>query len=606
LRPDAGAPISKIGSTGRYFKNFVRFLDAYRWLAVYHLKPNWILVLSVAALSFLSAVSQALTIGFVAYTLDFIQSPRSLGIGFIDSILDNPKSSLLLFGILLALISVGGTWSRYRAALFCRRVGRLFHERVLSESVSRVNSLNAIPASLGLLDEATLQRSIGRNGAILGRTTESLVRMIEPMLRLGVGVGILIYIDWRMGFVLIPLVMLMFPGLYAVNARLRRVSDVFYESSTPTMGRHVREIVQFINSQNVDQYGGRGHRIDESLKGDDTMTTYLDELDSMTLASQRVQFILNSINATALGLALVGAGYLASRGEIRWSEAMASLMALWQIQQASLQCGSNLSMLTRFYSFIVKTRKLMSIAPLPTVVSDETTLSALGDTPVFLSCEDGLSAGYHEMQLTPGDRVYLVTDTALDRLNFIRLLEPLSDASGRTAKEFVGMASFVSSRYRVFDENFEQATNAGPKKCVSTLLEDLGLKEEIRDLGITPKTRLEQRHWAQMSGPLRAALTLISATRSPCEILVCDGRLLHGLAPAVSDRLLDIFDDRILLIHHASNRLKRALTDRFIVVEQGLIRGMGDEQWFREISGDICFGAANASAELVHLENDDF
>lgn len=570
----------------RFVTRVRNFARAYAWLAATHLRRHIGLVIGVAGFGILSAVAQGGVIGFVALALKTVQNPHKIGVPGVDDLLARPSVALVLFGICLAMISGLGTLARYNAARFCRRIGRLFHERIVSDSLALMHAIPAFPASLGFQDEGQFQRAVTRNGAVLGRTTESFVRMIEPSLRLTVCVGILFAIDARLLFILVPLFGLLLPVFYISGMRLRQGAESFYEESTVEFGRRVRDVVQYLNSQNVADTPEERDRVRRIVDDAPDVRLYLDQFDAMTLASERVQFMVNSASATVLGFALIGAGWLAADGAIEWSQAMASLMALWQVQSAAQQVGANLSMLNRFYPFITQSRRVLSAARPEHAPRDAATLAG-AHAPVSLRFPRAPDDGPEPVQLGPGDRACLVCDVPLDRIGLEGVLRPLVGPTGKPLDWWHANARFVSSRYRVLHRPLAEVLAAAPGDEYRGLLADLGVAEEVTSaMGATDKLMVPA-HWAALSGPARAALTLLPALADHRPILLCDGRLVHGLRRDISARLLDLFADRLVLLHFHEPTTRLYLASTFIVCREQRFLGAGSSEWYAALAPSL-------------------
>lgn len=578
----------------RFVARARNFLSAYSWLAKSHLRRHLLLVIGVAVLGFLSAAAQGTVIAFVAKALDVVQNPREIGIEGVDRLLATPAIALTLFGICLTVIAGIGTIARYNAARCCRRLGRLFHERIIADSLALLSGTPALPASLGFEDEAQFQRAVTRNGAVLGRTTESFVRMIEPMLRLLVGVGILAAIDARLCVILVPLGGLLLPALYVSGMRLRRGAESFYEESTVGFGRSVREIVQYLNSRNTDDGQGEQDRILAMVRDAEGTRDYLNEFDAMTLASERVQFIVNSVSATVLGFSLIASGWLAAEGHIAWGEAMASLLALWQIQSAAQQCGANLSMLNRFYPFIAQSRRVLS-----ETLSDPA-LPIDGDA-VCITMPSADPKRLEPFHLRAGDRACLIGDVGLDRIGFDAVLSPLATASGRPLDWWHANARFINSRFRVLHRTVPEIFASAPGIDAETLSHDLGIDDELAHAGGGHDAIVTPEHWASLTGSARALLTLIAAVSDPHPILICDGRLVHGLHPDAFSRLTGLFSDRILLLYFSEPTDRVRLAPVFAVCRKGRFLGAGSSEWYTDIMPTL----GRAKLSVTPIEDDD-
>lgn len=584
VAPPARAKPRESSRAARLVARARNFTAAYAWLTATHLRRHIGLVIGVAGLGFLSAVAQGGVIGFVVLSLRTVQNPHKVGIPGIDELLARPGTALVVFGICLTAISGLGTLARYNAARCCRRIGRLFHERIIADSIALMHAIPAFPASLGFQDEGQFQRAVTRNGAVLGRTTESFVRMIEPTLRLVVGIGILFIIDARLAFILVPLFGLLLPVLYISGMQLRRGAESFYEESTVEFGRRVRDVVQYLNSQNVADTPEERVRVREMVNEASDVRLYLDQFDAMTLASEKVQFMVNSASATVLGLALIGAGWLATSGQIEWSQAMASLMALWQVQSAAQQVGANLSMLNRFYPFITQTRRVLSAERPDQPVPASAVVPGTARDEVGISLPRAAGDGTDAVHLGPGDRACLVCDVPLDRIRLEGVLRPLVGPTGRPMAWWHANARFVSNRYRVLHRPLSELLATAPGTDYRGLLDDLGVAGEVNNATGADDAPMTPAHWASLSGPARAVLSLLPALADRRPILLCDGRLIHGLRRDISARLMDLFTDRLVLIHFSDPTTRLYLAPTFIVCREQRFLGAGSPEWYAAIA----------------------
>jgi len=557
-----------------------RFLSAYSWLIGVHFVPNWRLVLLIVVQSGIAALAQAGVIGFVAIVVARIENPATTGFGWIDEILTDQWRSLLFAGGTLAMITCIGAASSYGAAVLSRRLGRRLHEYCGSEVMNRLREIDSIPPGMEI-DETLVQRLVTRNGMLLGRTTEVLVSLAEPLLRFLVAVALLVIVDGRLAWVIVPLLLLMAPALHLISRRVKRGAERFYENAAPEMGRHVRLLVMSANGRNLGDGIGAS---DQAMREDPFYRNYLDEYDGIALANEKVQFLMNATSAIVLGFSLVVAGYLAIGGTLSWPMVIVFLMALWQVQRAAIQCGNRFATLTRFYPFVVQTRQFLGIPK-----TDE---RPPPNGELRLRDPD---AGMQPLR--PGDRVFLVTVVPLDRLRIIGMIDPLSRCVDASATELASGFAFASDRFRPVGATIRNAIDPTGRIDVSGLLQELELEAEISCLPDGLDTSIKPEVWSSLSRVLRTVITLAPATESERPFFMCDALLLGGLRREHRERILAWFDDRIVFVHCSKIDFPREITDRFMVIENDEVLGIGDSKWFDSISASLRIKEAGSAGE---------
>lgn len=561
----------------------LRFLSAYLWLVRTHFIPNWRLVAVIVTFSGLSALAQGGIIAFIAVAVSTVENPRSVGIEWLDSILASQWLSLLLAGIALSLIAVIGTSANYAAAIRSRRLGRRFHEFCASESMARLGRLDAPSADVSL-DEVAIQRLVSRNGMLLGRTVEALVRLIEPMLRLVVAVLLLVIVDARLAWVLVPLMLLLVPAIHVVGIRVKKGAEQFYERSAPEMGRHVRMLVMGANGRST----GVDSDVDFVAGEDPIYRRYLDEYDGIALANERVQFLMNAVNSTILGLALVVAGYLAISGSLSWPQVLVFLMALWQVQRAAIQCGNGLATLNRFYPFVAQTRAFLS----------STDRRAGESLRMPVRIRDG-SDEVHVIDA--GEPVCLITDVPLERLTLERVLAPLARATGIPVEDWLDEVGFTSDRFRVSGRSIREALSGGDS-AFGDLVEVFGIERDLEAIDGGLDGVLRPEDWSTLPARVRSAIAIAPLRSSPRRLLICDVRLISRLDPETRDRVIGWFQDRVLMFHCPDASFPEGIASMFIVTDDERGLRMGDRAWFESVVESIDFGSAGSDAESAEDE----
>jgi len=565
-------PMSMTERLRRLGESTRRFVSAYRWMAGTHLRPNWKRVASIGIFSAVSAGAQGGVIGFIAFALDAIQHPDRYGLA--DLVDDHQILVLCTFGAALGCIAAIGAFANYAATRTARSLGRSLHERCADETIKSLAALHTLPDSMPF-DEPQLIRLVSRNGMLLGRTTQALVGVIEPLLRLVVAMGILVYIDVRLAVVMIPLVVLMLPGLLRVGSNVKSTSESYYDKSAPEMGRHARSIVSSINNQDMYEGDHRVERYEGLFLDDRRVQTYLDEYDTINLANARVRLFMNSASSTVLGFALIGSAYLAITNVMTWPMVMLFLMALWQLQRALVQCGSLFAILNLFYPFVAQSRSIMS---------PPGTDSAPGlEIPLILHSLGDCAS----VTLRVGDRVALVTDTPLDRIHIASLLEPVAEQCGVETEELVCSLAFVTDRYKVQDQRIGEALECAPD---DPLLDRLGIRGLVDELEDGLDTRLDTEGWNQLPAELKTALCLVPASRSTRPVLALDARLLKRLSTSARSVYDTMFTDRLMLLHSQGPAHADGMAELYLVVTDHRLVGWGNQDWFDDLKATLADG----------------
>ena len=556
----------------------LRFLSAYLWLVRTHFIPNWRLVAVIVIFSGLSALAQGGIIAFIAVAVSKVENPQPVGIQWLDAILASQWLSLLFAGTALSLIAIIGTSANYAAAIRSRRLGRQFHEFCASESMARLGRLDSSSAD-SPLDEVAINRLVSRNGMLLGRTVEAMVRLIEPMLRLAVAVLLLVIVDARLAWVLVPLMLLLVPAIHVVGIRVKQGAERFYERSAPEMGRHVRMLVMGANGRST----GAGTDVDFVAGEDSIYRRYLDEYDGIALANERVQFLMNAANSTILGLALVVAGYLAISGSLSWPKVLVFLMALWQVQRAAIQCGNGLATLNRFYPFVAQTRAFLS----------HTDRTAGDPLRMPVRIRDGTDEVH---VIDAGEPVCMLTDVPLERLTLRRVLAPLSQATGIPVEHWLDEVSFASDRFRISGRSIREAITEGGSSF-GDVVDVFGIERDLEAMEPGLDDQLRPEDWSTLPARVRSAIAIAPLRSSPRRLLICDVRLISRLAPEACDRVIDWFEDRMLLIHCPDSSFPRRIASMFIVVDDERSLRTGDRAWFDSVVESIDFASAGSDVE---------
>lgn len=555
----------------RLIQSTRRFASIYWWVFNIHLRPNWKWVTLIIILSCISAGAQGGVIGFIAFSLDVMENPNTYGFDwFLEG---NRVIGLIILGTVVGAIAAFGAFANYGATRTARAMGRSFHELCATRTLHNLALLHTIPDSLSY-DEPQLIRLVSRNGMLLGRTVQACLNVIEPVLRFAVALGILIYIDVRISLVLIPLVLLMIPGLLRIGTRVKSTSESYFDVSAPEMGRHARNVIVSVNNQDMFQGDDRTSRFDSSFIDDVRVQKYLDEYDTVNLANARMRLFMNGASSTVLGFALIGSGYLAMTGFVSWPVVMVLLIALWTMQRALVQCGSLFAIMNLFYPFVAQTKAIISM--------DDATDSK----PVVLPIRLMTDSDNDEVTIDTGDRIGMISDMPLDRLHLYDLLSPIAEHCNQSVDQLIHNLAFVTDRYRPLDSCVHDALDS----IDDHFLDRLSVRSLIDTLDSGMDTVLTSELWNEMPIQLKTAICLAPTLCSQQPIVVIDARMLRRLPQAIRESYFSIYSNRILILHSNNTEPMDSLVDMYIAVADKSFIGFGDRTWVESLMPTLNLG----------------
>lgn len=577
-----------------------RFLTAYLWIVRTHFRRSVPQVLLILGLSSASAFAQGSVIAFIAFVLHHLQDPKAIGIGWIDQLLANRITALLLLGGCLGVLAISAACANYLSALRSRALARKLHQRTGARILAITTRLHESPPSLQISDSGHIHQAVMRNATLVGRASETMLRMVEPAARAFVMLFIILNTDARFALVLLPYFLVLVPGLYRVGMRVTIDSRSLYEESVHHVGTRVSALARMTQYRGAGATHGSGDAIESYFNTNEHINRYFDQYDAMILAAQRMQFLGATVGSVFLGVALIVAGYLAASQHLSWSVAMALLLAIWQLQNSIRACMNMTATLNRFYPFVMQTRTLLEAEH---ALTD--TGQPAGQT-IHLAAPDGAAgvASTDALVLTPGHPAFLMTDQPVGRLRMVANLTPLARSSGVDLNWWLANTGFASHQYQHVGTSLGEALVGYPPDAaaltrLNTMLRTLQLRDAVDQLPDGLDTLITIDRWSDLPLTLRYAIAVLPLAFTDCRVLVCAADLLQTLGPAAIETL---GRDRFLLIHADSADVDRTLADQFIVLQDGELLGFGDSAWFASIEDQ--WVSAKRRAESLELDQE--
>lgn len=568
-----------------------RFLGVYHWVIREQLlirKGRLTLALSLSAVG---ALAQGGVIGFIAFTVNYLQNPRTFGIAWLDRILDHTLLMLAIFGLILFCIALIGASSTFASSILARSMARASHKQSSVMALSIMIGSSSLDHP-GLPDsEGGLRRLIVRNTTHLGKAVETLISLAAPMWRMLVMAGILLSVDLKLSLTIAPLFLLLIPLSYWLSSGVQRDAKRFYEEAVMRMATRVGSIVKMINSQNTLIGPKWVDHFTQLYVADEGVQSYFDEFDRLQLAQERVQFAMSVVTSVFIVFALIVGGYMAASNAMPWGLVVSFLLALLIFVNSIKTTQALVTNLSVFYPAVSQYRQF--------VLNDHSSQGAGTEIDpgkekprdvkrIELACEEVAPGGDRILSLEKGNPVYYVTPQRMNRLNLAEVIEPISKIASVPRDFFIEQTCFVDCRSSPRTGHLRQnlvgmCSDERLEHLVELVVDRLNLKDEIEGLPEGLKTILTPEVWEELSPSLTLGIMIGPLLTDERSIVLLDLALFKQVELETAQAALDLLAGKYILLVTQRLGTPRWLADRVIAVDDRQTIQIGSLKWYEEI-----------------------
>jgi len=238
--------------------------------------------------------------------------------------------------IIVTILGLLGAWLCWRAMYISRKVARDYRVALGGQMIEQVASCPVEKSTLSL--KQGLPGNISNiflrgplQTAVAARLVLTLVRPVVMILSFLV---VLIVLSWKLTAILLPLLLLPLPLIYALNRSTHGASHRFYLGGGRK--RFAGVLKSAVSEANLMQVSSpeTGALVRKEYEENKEVNVALDDYDFSTLARPRSQFYTSIFQALLIGAGVFGFGLAAIRGWLSWEIIIGALIALKGVQQA--------------------------------------------------------------------------------------------------------------------------------------------------------------------------------------------------------------------------------------------------------------------------------
>lgn len=583
-----------------------RFTSGYRWVIRDHLPGNRVRVAVVAALAVVGALAQAGGIAIVAIAVDYLARPDAAAsprIQWLIERLDEParawatgligdRAAMLgLFATAVLLLVLTGTWAAYAAIVRTRAMGRSLQLKCSKRCLHILSGTSSLDHPGMPSDQGEFRRLMMRDSIFLSKAFEGIVRSLDPVLRMVVLGLLLLWIEWRLTLVITPFFLVFLPLIYGLGRGVKRDSQRFYESTLIAMFGRVIAAVGLVDRVGVPRVVSPSRRFDEMFEADPQVREYFDEFDRIQLAHERVQFAVGALGSLLIVGALVAGGYLAQHQLLSWGRVLAYMIGLRQALASIQAVMSQMASLTMAFPAVERYVRFCSLAP-PAAAETEVVPDRLHVDRITVDSDLTLAGSAPSAVLEPGKATFYVCEWPLSRINIERVARPLVECGTLSWELMRDRACFVGPRAMLPPGPIRSSllgAEPGGEDEVRVLgwLDYLGVLEELDSLPDGLDTELTPELQEGFSDALKMALVVLPALLEDRPLLLLDMWTIRRAGKEEAGAMLQLLDERIVLLCANGLTLPRDLAETVIVAQDARVAGIGSLEWFETVKGEL-------------------
>lgn len=578
-----------------------RFIKIYAALVGAHLAEKRATVLSIVALSGIGAVAQGGVVAFLVFAIAHFQDGTRTGIEQIDRLLGNDLVVILGFSLGLAVVMYTGAWASYRAVVATRGLARAFHQRCAARVLQTLYSgligrHPELPADMPFLRGLVL-----RGSNQLGNALESIVNLVEPLFRGIVALAILIFISPLLTLAVASALLLAVPVIYRATSRVHDDSRKFFDEALRAMFGATGGVLDSMISCNVRSSVSIERELPDFFAGTGPVRGYFDVLDRIQLANARTQFALSMITSGALVIVLLAVSLLASGGHISWPLALGYLVSLVHALQAVNSIRSHVTTLSVFYPS-AKRHLLIRSGYRATDLNAVDGKTTKGRAQEQVNGDNG--AAVDEIELRPGEPMFLVGARDLSVLGIEKLLGPLRAAIGAEGGFRSSDVLVLGPRARPLE--WALGTPTGHNACRAAvgaaLVDGSARTMGTVDLLVGLARRMDRQEdeafcWSELDVVCRLTLLVSAVLSDTRRCVVIDIRWILGAGAAKWEAVQALLADRFLLLFSRGSGLKRQFAERAVYVADGALVTAGSPEFVSTRLPDKIRRAATSDVE---------
>jgi len=549
-------------------------------------------LLAILVLSVVGAVGQGGSAALIGLTINAMQDERFSSV--------DPVVLLAVAGAVLLVVTFVSAWATFAASRKGRAIARETHERLVGTALTRFDRPGALDRPGMPRNQGELTRVVMRDCTHSGNALETILRNVEPILRVVVSMGILFSIDAFITAVMLPMFLVLLPVIRALVYNVHRDSNSFFEGRLVDMLHSLTGSISRANAVSWARTDTDPDYYREHLRDDPEVRQFFDENDRLQLVSAKTQFGVGLTSSIVLVAGLLLTGYLASSERLSWGTALTFLLAFRTALMSLRTVVSSATTLGLYFPAVERLQRF--------IAQDAPAAVDSGAHEIVLRSSGAIREGLESVALLPGDVAALQSPSEPSRTGKAAMLAPLT-ASAVSAGPLTTGLVHVGIRAAIVDEPLGSrvlgpASDTEHRRAVESALAEAGVADELEALAAGWDTVLDQAGWENVSRGLRLVLLAATARRQPGTAVAFSLSHLTATEDRARAQAIELLSGKILLVVHTGAPLRMSRASVVIVCSDTEVLGIGDFDWYdrtRDQQPEFVADAGEQSGDVVSL-----
>lgn len=536
------------------------------------------MVTSIFVLDLFSAISRIVVVLIIALAVKVLSGDSSQSYFGINFEFSNSFETILIFGIAIGVISVIGAMAGFNSIRLSRKLGRWSNSLAMNDLYSVLALHPSVAAGVKIQPPGNVNLMLTQFPMHAGLATETLARMINPVLLFLFSILVLFVQQPIFAFVTLLLGMLFVPLFLRTGRRIQSNARAFYSKHALELGAGVSSLANLMNSQH-----GIANKQTEagSLAGLDFVNRFFDSYDMNMLANERAGLIVSLADALLRPVLFVVLVSMVFLGELTVEATIAFLGSLTYLFMSAKSVSGLFINLLRFHPQVQQYHKLLDAASSQNLTPDAKPLGF----PSSLKVRQ-LTDNSNSFTMKPGHIGLGLIDNRVSTLNLGRLLPAIIGDDAQN-QNLLNNLYFVSSSFRFAKTTIiEQLCTSGydvdREKIAIQHCVDLGAADCIQKLPRGYQTELSEDVWNKLNAASRVALRIVPLMMWPQpNLIMIDVGVISGLGEKIIPVLKKSLQKSyiFLLLENGSNCPQYEVENYFSLVNWELT-GIGKQGWF--------------------------
>lgn len=267
-----------------------------------------------------------------------------------------------IVGIVVTVLGGVGAYLCWKAMYISRKIARDYRVSVAGTLIEKVGSFEVETSDLSLADgaPANLSSMFLQGPLQSGMAARLLLTVVRPVVMILCFFVILLFLSWQMTMVMLPLLLIPLPLIYALNRSTHGASHRFYlGGGRKKYSAEIKNSLSKVNQTPV-TVPAFAAEVRNSYANSKDVNKALDDYDFSILARTRSQYYTSVFQALLIGVGVFGFGLAAIKGWLSWEIIIGALIALKGLQQGVTTLWGITASLVRKFPVVRNTRQFIS------------------------------------------------------------------------------------------------------------------------------------------------------------------------------------------------------------------------------------------------------